>query len=168
MSGRRQLITAGNHEVRDFGTVAALMRRFGVAAAVLALGIVGCGGSGGGSSVQTQTSSDSAQGGQLWASCPTAHASYVKGKEEIQIGRKGLAKGKEVKASESLIRIGEKELRESVQACKIERETHVLEAGLCSRTPAEMTAMLREKESRRAYEAAGAYEATCGKRVPNP
>jgi hypothetical protein len=145
-----------------------MMRRLGIAAlAVLALGVAGCGGSGGNSSTNTQPSTP-ATAQTPWASCPSAHEGYVLGKDMIQSGREGVAEGKEIGASEGLIRTGKKTIRLSIERCGLERENKATEASLCSHTPAEMAAMLREEGSRSAYEAAGAYEAACGKRVPNP
>lgn len=145
------------------------MRRLGVVLAVLTFAAVGCGGSDEEASESAKPSEPStATAGVPWASCPTARDSYAVAKEQIQSGREGVAGGKEVDASEELIRIGKQTLRNSVELCESEAETSVAEASLCSRTPAEMAAMLREEENRSAYETAGAYEATCGKHVPNP
>lgn len=150
------------------------MRWFGgtvLLALIATLGVVGCG-SGGGSTTKPQTSTSAtspagvAEETPSFAGCKTSKESYELGQEIIAEGKKGVEAGKEIKAAEANVRIGEQMVRRAISGCAVEAELKTNEAKICANTPRELAEALEIEDTRGNEEYIGVYEATCGKHVP--
>lgn len=101
-----------------------------------------------------------------FSSCPEARKSHELAEEIIAEGRKGVAAGREVKAAEANVRIGEKMRRQSIKGCATEADLKAQEEKICANTPIELAEALEIEDTPANREYIGVYEATCGKHVP--
>jgi hypothetical protein len=140
-------------------------------ALVVVIGASGCG-SGGSSTTKSESSTsataptDATEESPSFAGCKSSKESYELGKEIIAEGQKAVNTGKEVKAAEANVRIGEKMVRQSIEGCATEAELKANEAKICANTPQELAEALEVEDTRGNEEYIGVYEATCGKHVP--
>src|SRR6187399_2262680 len=99
----------------------------GAVVLLVMLGVLGCGG-GDASTTESETTGDStpaatdAREEPSFAGCATSKQSYEWGKEMIAEGETTLEAGKEVRAAEATVRIGEKMVRQAISGCAVEGE----------------------------------------------
>lgn len=143
----------------------------GATVLLVAVGVLGCGGDGA-STTESESAGDSTSAATgaskepSFAGCGTSKQSYEWGKEMIAEGEDSLEAGKEVKAAEASVRIGEKMVRQAISGCAVEAELKASEAKICSNSPQELAEALELEDTRGNEEYIGVYEATCGKHVP--
>jgi len=143
----------------------------GVAVLLVAVGVLGCGG-GGASTTESESAGDSTSASRdtgkepPFAGCGSSKQSYQWGKEMIAEGEQSIEAGKEIKAAEASVRIGEKMVRQAISGCAVEAELKASEAKICSNSPRELAEAIELEDTRGNEEYIGVYEATCGKHVP--